>query len=416
MSAFYRQLPWCFAAALLLASATPSAFAQSPPSEESIWARSHLTGDWWGTRSCLQEKGVTLDLHYTSFYQGLLSGAGDKDFDYGGKLDLFLDLDGGKMGLWEGGGFHTHLEYSHGSASPNLGGALFSQNLAMLYPVDTPGELVATSVYLSQKLGERAEILLGKINPVDLLAKEQFYGGWGTQRFMNLALVAPPSGLIPPVFIGAVARIKTEPVTWILMAFDPNDHTADYFPDRLFADGVNFAFFATHNGRWLGRRTTFAFGALYSTAEGVDYSTIGSGLQTSNLTGAYNLSLRFAHNLQESTEHPDASWGFHLKVAIADGNPNYVQSSIVGGIAGNPLFFGRPQDRFGLGAFYYNLSNDLQDALAAADFGDEAGVELFYTWSVTPWFHLTGDIQAIKPARRGDETAVIASLRCNLRF
>ena len=61
-------------ALLLSALVTPSVFGQS----------SALTGDWWGARSSLADNGVSLDLRYTSFYQGLASGTGDKGYEWFG--------------------------------------------------------------------------------------------------------------------------------------------------------------------------------------------------------------------------------------------------------------------------------------------------------------------------------------------
>jgi len=114
---------------------TASAFGQSPasgdglpPAIESVpesrqsatdahWlTHPYLTGDWGGVRSSLADNGVTMDLRYTSFYQGLASGTGDKDFEYGG--------------------------------------ALFATNTALYWPVGTPEEVVATSLNFTQKVGE----------------------------------------------------------------------------------------------------------------------------------------------------------------------------------------------------------------------------------------------------------------------
>ena len=115
------------ASALLSALVAPVAFGQATD-ESDLLTRSALTGDWWGSRSSLAEHGVTLDLRYTSFYQGLASGTGDQGYEYGGKMDAFINLDSSKMGLWEGGEFRSHLEYSYGNAPTNLGGAIFSVN------------------------------------------------------------------------------------------------------------------------------------------------------------------------------------------------------------------------------------------------------------------------------------------------
>jgi porin len=405
------------AALLLSASVTPYAFGQSPGGTD-LATRTDLTGDWWGKRSSLADKGVNLDFRHTSFYQGLVSGTGEKDFDYGGKFDAFINLDSGKMGLWEGGGFRSHLEYSHGDLAANLGGALFATNTALYWPVDEPEELVATSLYFTQKVGDRSNIALGKFNPVDLLAADPFYGGWGIDRFMNLILAAPPSGLIPVVFMGAVASVQTESLSWTVTVYDPNDRTDDYFPGDLFEDGVNFSVGGSHASTLVGRKTSYAFTGLYSTAEGVDYSSLGGGIfRTSDKKGAWNINFEFKHNLQEAGGQSNAAWGFYLKAAIADGNPNYVQRSLIAGIGGKALLFGRPQDHFGLGAYFYNLSDELEDTIdPAAVIGDEAAIEAYYNWSLTPWLFFGPDIQYVKPARGRFDNALIVGLRMQIRI
>ena len=280
------------------------------------------------------------------------------------------------MGLWEGGGFRSHLEYRHGAAPASLGGAIFAVNSARYWPVGAADELVATSLYLTQKLGDRSSVAIGKFNPVDLLATNPFYGGWGIDRFMNLIPVAPPIGLIPVVFMGAVASIKAEPASWIITVFDPNDRTNDYLPGDLFKTGVNVFVNGTHATTFGGRTTTFAATGIYSTAKGVDYSSLAPGLGTSTKKGSYNISFEFTHKLQERKEQPGANWGFYLKVATADGNPNNVQSSLIAGIGGRALFFGRPQDSFGLDAHRYNFSDVQQSSLAPLTwFRDQAGIE-----------------------------------------
>ena len=366
-------------------------------------------------RAWLADHGVSVDIRYTAFYQGLASGTGDKRYSFGDKLDAFINLDSSQFGLREGGGFRSHIEYSSDNAPTNLGGAIFATNTALYWPADTPNELVATSLYFTQKMGDRSSIALGKFNPVDLLAADSFIGGWGIDRFMNLILAAPPSGLIPVVFMGAVASIRSEPVSWTVMVFDPNDRTNDYLPGDLFDDGVNFSVTAAHSTTLAGRKTTYAIGGLYSTAEGVDYSSVGGISGTTTKSGSWNVNFEFKHNLQE--QESDA-WGFYLKAAIADGNPNYIQRSLIVGIGGKALFLGRPQDSFGVGAYYYDLSDTLQDSLnpAVTNFQDEATVEAFYSWAVNSWLQIGADIQYINPARGDYKNALVPSLRLQFSF
>jgi carbohydrate-selective porin OprB len=72
-AAFYgctRRSFIIISALLLLVLVTPLAFGQSA-GEADLLTRSALTGDWGGARSWLADNGVSLDLRYTSFYQGL---------------------------------------------------------------------------------------------------------------------------------------------------------------------------------------------------------------------------------------------------------------------------------------------------------------------------------------------------------
>lgn len=210
-----------------------STLAASPAFGQS----STLTSDWWGARSSLADNGVTADIRHTSFYQGLVSGTGKQDFEYGGKVDAFINFDTSKMGLWEGGGFRSHIEYSHGDLATNLGGTLFATNAALYWPVGTPEELVATSLCYTQKVGDRSSVLIGKFNPVDLLATDPFFGGWGfylkaaladgNPNYVKSSLIAGIGGRA--LFLGArkilsgwVRSTTTSVMCWKILCIHPS--------------------------------------------------------------------------------------------------------------------------------------------------------------------------------------------------
>ncbi len=360
-----------------------------------------------------------MDLESTHFYQGMFSGTGRDDFEYGGRLDGFFNLDTDKLGLWEGGGLRTHLEYRYGELSGSRGGAVWPTNTGSIFPLGSEDDLVASSIFLTQKLCDSASVMLGKINAVDLLASDPFFGGWGNTRFSNIAFVAPPSGVFPPVIFGGILKFKTKAVTWTLMAYDPEDRTREYWPDDLFSSGGNFSLTATYAGKLAGRTTLYSLGGVYSTKEGANLSELllPADLKTGNKDGSYSISFGFSHYLQENSGRPGDGWGLFFKAALADGNPNPIRSSISGGIGGKGLITSRPDDSFGVGYFYYNFSNDLQSALSPLiEIQDEQGAEVFYNVAVTPWFHVTADLQILSPARAASETAVVGGLRANVRF
>jgi len=61
--------------------------------------------------------------------------------------------------------------------------------------------------------------------------------GAHANRFMNVALAAPVSGLVPPIIIGATVILPTKPVTWTFTVFDPNNQWGQWGQD-LFEDGI----------------------------------------------------------------------------------------------------------------------------------------------------------------------------------
>ena len=47
---------------------------------------------------------------------------------------------------------------------------------------------------------------------------------------------------------------------------------------------------------------------------------------------------------------------------------------------------------------------------------DERGFEIFYNVGVTPWFHVTPDLQVITPTLGLAETSVVLGLRTKIDF
>ena len=47
---------------------------------------------------------------------------------------------------------------------------------------------------------------------------------------------------------------------------------------------------------------------------------------------------------------------------------------------------------------------------------DEQGVELFYNAALTPWCHLTGDLQVVEPSSKNLQTTVLAGMRLEDRL
>lgn len=385
--------------------------------------RETLLGDWGGLRRTLGERGIGWDLSYTTVYAGVFRGdVRDKDFDWGHRFDAFFRADTEQMGLWPGGRLHTHLEYRFGEAGerpfPRTGG-LWPPNSMATFPLSSPEELVATSLFYTQDIGDRGSLMLGKINALDLLAGDPFFGGWGRDRFSNLAFTAPPSGVVPPVIVGVIYNYRLDPLTLTLMVFDPDDHTNDYWASDLFEDGVNLSAGVLWSGKIADRSSTLGLTATYSTREGVDLRDLAlpPGLVAGTKEGSYNVAVSASHLFWESAIHPGKGLGVYGRAAIADGNPNPIDSSLAGGFAGYGLIPDRPDDVFGLGFYRYNFSDDLRLGIAPIiQFDNETGAEIFYNVAITPWMRVTADLQWVRPVRSEFRDTVAGGIRVSIDF
>ena len=54
--------------------------------------------------------------------------------------------------------------------------------------------------------------------------------------------------------------------------------------------------------------------------------------------------------------------------------------------------------------------------LTGIDMKKEYGTELFYNVEVTPWLHITADVQYVNPAEEQRGSDVVLGIRSNIRF
>ena len=102
---------------------------------------------------------------------------------------------------------------------------------------------------------------------------------------------------------------------------------------------------------------------------------------------------------------------------ISDGKPNPIKWSAIFGFAGTSPIPGRKHDTFGIGYYYLGYSDDFKNvARLVAPVRDERGLEIFYNVGVTPWCHITPDLQVITPILGGAKTSLVLGLRMKIDF
>ncbi len=155
--------------------------------------RERLTGDWGGLRTGLADRGIVIESSLTQFYQGVASGGLEQTFRYGSKLDLFMDVDTGKLGLWEGGSLQVHaVDWQFGQNSILDAAGLAPVNTLLLTP-EAEASFGLTGLLYQHELGAGWQAMVGRANMPDLWTAFYPDYGRGADGFMNASALLPLS-------------------------------------------------------------------------------------------------------------------------------------------------------------------------------------------------------------------------------
>ena len=152
---------------------SPAAKPPPAPFEGDIWTRHQLLGDPFGARSALADHGVTFNLRSSSFYQAVTSGGVDtNNGEVSEVFDYIVNVDGHKLGLWEGLYLNMHATTRYGDDVLADTGGLTLPNAGNVYPL--PGDYDGTEVtgYTATQLflGGRLAVVGGKLHALDTVA------------------------------------------------------------------------------------------------------------------------------------------------------------------------------------------------------------------------------------------------------
>ena len=392
--------------------------APATPYSGDILTRSTLTGDWWGLRNQLADKGITFDLSITQVGQGVVGGGKSGEWEYGGRSDMIMNLETQKLGLWPGGFLNMEAEGNWATSVNSKTGALMPVNSNQIYPVAGSNNFSLAALNFTQFLSPYFGLSVGKFATVTSTSGDMndFAHGKGDSQFMNLALNVNP--LI--AFTVPYSTLGTGVI--VLPTKDPKEAIVSFFV--MSANGAaNKSAFSDLNGNAIvvaaeGRVRTDFFGLTGHQDLGTSFSNkkftsidqrLRSIVETSSLTpekGSWNIWYNFDQYLYEPKKGVDRGVGLFGRLGVADGNPNLMKFFGSFGVGGKGLFDSRPLDQFGLGYYFINIDNPkLQLPFQTREFlRDEYGFEGYYNLAITPWLQLTPDIQVVKGAQKDQFT------------
>ena len=357
----------------------------------------------------------------TQFYQGVTSGGIEQDFEYGGKLDQFVILDSGKLGLWDGMTLTMHAETRFGQDVNFDAVGLAPVNVAMLYPKSNEHDTAITGLSFAQAIDEEVQLTFGKFNALDLFYSLYPQTGRGVSGFMNASMVIPLSvaRVVPLSFMGAGAmKYHEKQIQGAVLVYDTQNVPTTSGFDDMFNNGANILGFWRFFTEVGGLPGSHGFGGIWSTGEFVSFDPTGfaivpgQGLVAPRQSGAYSLLYILEQTLWADCCNKDRNIALLSQWGLADEETSPFHWSANVAVQAQGFSCRRPQDTMGVGYFHTGLSEDFRNLLAPlVELQDVNGVELYYNAAIAKCFHLTADLQIIEPAEAASDTAIVFGLR-----
>ncbi|PHS02186.1 MAG: hypothetical protein COA78_21805 [Blastopirellula sp.] len=388
-----------------------------------LGSRDRLFGDLLGPKSHLAQHGIIADLRLSQYYQGVASGGSDQIGMYGGKLDYNFTFLGEPLGLNKGFTTLLHAETRYGQSLVTEAGAFAFPNTNMLYP-KPEGVTSITGLLFMQALNEKVALAAGKINVVDFWGMVYPDSGRGLDGFMNLNSLTvglPWLRFVNLSVNGAgILVLEGEQIEGGFLVFDTNNSTTTAGIDNLFDQGAGvlglWRFFHTWDGKPGSHLVAGGWSSrTYTSLDANSWSFIpgqGQGLTPGTETGAWALAYYFNQVLWADPCNADRNVKFLTGWSLSDSNPSFGQWGMLATLESFGPFAHRSKDRMGVSYFYTGVSDDFKQLVSSVvAIEDVQGCELYYNAEVTPWFHLTGDLQVIDNEQSANDTAIAIGLR-----
>jgi porin len=383
--------------------------------------RSYLTGDWGGNRTEMANHGFQFDVDSVMWTDTALDGGTTSKTHFGGNPHYNATLDLMRAGILPGAVLQLRAESRYGSSGNLSTGQLVPVNTAALSPtnysdIDGGYDIALTQLSYLQLLSEQVGVIVGKLDLYGYGDTNEFATGRGRTHFLNWSLnYGTPNLFVPATTIGAgVVIMPSRELTIQSLLTSGTECTVSNCFNNLDDKGGISITTATYQYNLGGLPGGVAGAFIYLfdndfTQLGTVAPVPGEGvLQGSTQNSSWiaggsfwqYLSIKEPHEggpLNLANGAPDLEgWGIFGRLTFADEDTNPWHISVAAGVSGRGVIPGRPNDVFGVGYFYNDLSSK---SFILDRVGDAQGVEGFYSLAITPAVKFSTNIQYTKSAR-----------------
>ncbi|MBT3070049.1 carbohydrate porin [Rhodomicrobium sp. Az07] len=407
--------------------------------EESI-ATSLNGGPDASARAALAAKGITYGINYIG--ETFTSSGGAKDGStYQGRLELLVDADLEKLMGFKGLTFHANGYQIHGRGlGDKLGGPLMA-----ISSIEADPSTYLFELWLEQKFGERVSVRAGQLAVDSEFFTSDTGGNFINSTFGWAGVWAADVGYAnayPLATPGARVQVDlTDALTFRAAIFNGSPTNPDGDTNE------NGTAFRTNDDPFLIQELQYSYNKR---AEGgakdggyKDFAPEPSGITSLPGTikfGSWQHTEDSSYFPVYNTNRFDSNYGFYAsidqqiyalptdptkginafaRIAGAPSNRNAVDFYLDGGVVFSGFIPSRPDDSFGAGFAYAQISEDALDAPGSEfDRKYESIVEVFYKAQIVPGLSIQPDLQYMwNPAANSDnENAIYGGVRISVAY
>jgi porin len=332
-----------------------------------VLPREHLLGDWYGTRTWLEDHGITPTLTFVTDSLGNPTGGTEQGFTTANNVGLDLNFDLEKLCGFQGASFLVSMSY-------RFGGSLSANYIHNVFTVQQVfgGETFhfINMAYLQKLFDDRVEVRLGRIgtgddflvSPYNYVFVQNGFDGNPVGIFFN----SPGMSAYPNDTWGALVKVKPTARTYIMGGVyngDPSIRDNDKHGVDFSMDGPVFAIgeIAYQPNSVPGDRGlvgNYKAGFWYDNSRFSDFNT---GEFERGNWGFYTMFDQVLVRFGEQSSHR----GFGIAgsfLVSPDRSISQMPYFFTAALVTRGIFPSRPRDIIGLGVVYGHFSDDLQNS------------------------------------------------------
>lgn len=396
------------------------------------WEWDTATGDWFGLRPGLHDRGIEFTgTYYAEVWSNPVGGVRQTAV-YDGLLEFGATLDLEKMAGWHGATFQTTWLWFSGQdlSAEGVGNfmttsGIYGEPTIRNYELWLEQEFLGGALSLrAGQLGADTEFMLS--DTASYFLNSTF--GWAPFLYMNV----PNGGPALPMGAPGV-RLQFQPADWFL-------YRGAIFQGNVFAQDVNRygfrwslnavdGFFSMHeivlSWKKVALPGAFKAGAWFQTGQ---YADPLAGTTSSGNYGFYFIvdQAVFRESAgpsdgKSAAASSDQGLNWFGRIAFGPADRSYVDFYVDTGLVYTGLIPTRDADQVGIAFAYAQVSNGAQEQIAEGGdvpAGAEMLLEATYSAQITPWLIIQPDLQfSINPgATQNIPGALVIGCRSTITF